>query len=242
MWSTSDGHPTSTRSAVRSDGRSCWSADPAVVPMLKERRSPAPSPSTGRRSAVHRQTDRARTELRRPSRHRNREHAAAQRTAPAHRRSHRIAGAADRDQRHSERDIKLAGRREAGVRRGRKTRCRICEAQFVDIVVAENDTMRVAATFGDLGRPLGEAVPLDRSMVMGRSISDMRPVQVLDQLNAGDEYPRGREFAASTAPHHPRRPLIREGDGARHDPGPPHRGAAVEDNSSRCSRLLPTRP
>ena len=72
---------------------------------------------------------------------------------------------------------------------------RICEAQFVDIVVAENDTMRVAATFGDLGRPLGEAVPLDRSTVMGRSISDMRPVQVLDQLNAGDEYPRGREFA-----------------------------------------------
>ena len=50
-------------------------------------------------AALHRQADRAGAELRRPGRHRHREHAAAQRTAPAHRRSHRIAGAADRDQR-----------------------------------------------------------------------------------------------------------------------------------------------
>ena len=34
-------------------------------------------------------------ELRRPGRHRHREHAAAERIAPAHRRSHRVAGAAD---------------------------------------------------------------------------------------------------------------------------------------------------
>ena len=34
---------------------------------------------------------------------------------------------------------------------------RICEAQIVDIVVAEHDMMSVVATFGDLGRPLGEA-------------------------------------------------------------------------------------
>ena len=61
----------------------------------------------------------------------------------------------------------LAGRPEAGVRRHvARHAARICEAQFVDIVVAENGTMRVAATFGDLGRPLGEAVPLDRSTVM----------------------------------------------------------------------------
>ena len=36
-------------------------------------------------------------ELRRAGGDRHREHAAAQRTAPAHRRSHRVAGAADRD-------------------------------------------------------------------------------------------------------------------------------------------------
>ncbi len=39
------------------------------------------------------------SELRRPGGHRHREHAAAQRAAPAHRRSHRVAGAADRDHR-----------------------------------------------------------------------------------------------------------------------------------------------
>ena len=37
-----------------------------------------------RSSSLHRQADRAGQELRRPSRHRHREHAAAQRTAPAH--------------------------------------------------------------------------------------------------------------------------------------------------------------
>ncbi len=30
---------------------------------------------------------------------------------------------------------------------------RICEANFVDIVIAENGKMRVGATFGELGRP-----------------------------------------------------------------------------------------
>ena len=48
-------------------------------------------------SSVHRQTDRAGAELRRPGGDRHREHAAAQRVAPAHRRSDRVAGAADRD-------------------------------------------------------------------------------------------------------------------------------------------------
>ena len=51
---------------------------------------------------VHRQADRAGDELRRAGGHRDREHAAAQRAAPAHRRSLRIAGAADRDQRGAE--------------------------------------------------------------------------------------------------------------------------------------------
>ncbi len=48
-------------------------------------------------ASVHRQADRAGAELRRPGRHRHREHAAAQRIAPAHRRSQRSAGAADRN-------------------------------------------------------------------------------------------------------------------------------------------------
>ena len=69
-----------------------------VVPMLKEDEligAIAHLPPGG--ATVHRQADRAGAELRRASRHRHREHAAAQRIAPAHRRSQRVAGAADRD-------------------------------------------------------------------------------------------------------------------------------------------------
>ena len=56
--------------------------------------------------------------------------------------------------------------------------------------------MSVAATFGDLGRPLGEVIPLDRSTVMGRSICDKQPVHLHDQQNVAEkEYPLGREFA-----------------------------------------------
>ncbi len=46
--------------------------------------------------AVHRQADRTGPELRRPGRHRHREHPSAQRAAAAHRRPLRVAGAADR--------------------------------------------------------------------------------------------------------------------------------------------------
>ncbi|MFZ2653170.1 MAG: GAF domain-containing protein, partial [Burkholderiaceae bacterium] len=72
---------------------------------------------------------------------------------------------------------------------------RICEARVVDIILREGETMRVAATFGELGRPLGEAMPLDRSTVMGRSIVDELPVHVADLQNAGQEFPRGSELA-----------------------------------------------
>ena len=67
--------------------------------------------------AVHRQADRAGAELRRPGRHRHREHAAAQRTAPAHRRSQRIAGAADRDREVLKVISSSPGELAAGVRR-----------------------------------------------------------------------------------------------------------------------------
>ena len=71
---------------------------------------------------------------------------------------------------------------------------RICEANFVDIVIAEDGTMRVGAAFGELGRPV-VAVTLDRSTVMGRSICDKQPVHVADLQNAGDEFPLGQQLA-----------------------------------------------
>ena len=55
---------------------------------------------------------------------------------------------------------------------------RICEAQIVDIILTENDKLRTAATFGQLGRP--PDVPLDRSSVSGRSICDRQSIHVAD--------------------------------------------------------------
>jgi len=89
---------------------------------------------------------------------------------------------------------------------------RICEARVVDIIMREGETMRVAATFGDLGRPRGEAVPLDRTSVMGRSIVDGQTVHVADLQNAGDEFPLGQQLARKYG-HRTilAVPLIREG-------------------------------
>ncbi len=66
---------------------------------------------------VHRQADRASHELRRAGRHRHREHAAAQRAAPAHRRSERGAGATDRHLGGAAGYLQLARRARTGVRR-----------------------------------------------------------------------------------------------------------------------------
>jgi GAF domain-containing protein len=74
---------------------------------------------------------------------------------------------------------------------------RICEAQFVDIVIVEDGMMRIGAAIGEIGGLLRsrEAVTLDRTTVMGRSICDKEPVHVTDLQNAGAEFPLGRELA-----------------------------------------------
>src|SRR5215813_12852261 len=74
---------------------------------------------------------------------------------------------------------------------------RICEAQFVDILIVEDGMMRIGAAIGEIGCLLRrrEAVTLDRTTVMGRSICDKEPVHVTDLQNAGAEFPLGRELA-----------------------------------------------
>jgi two-component system, NtrC family, sensor kinase len=69
----------------------------------------------------------------------------------------------------------------------------ICQAQFVDIFLVENNELRDAAWVGQIRRTL--SMPLDRTTVGGRSVCDMRPVHVEDVQNAGDEFARGREIA-----------------------------------------------
>ena len=110
--------PTSrSANAIRGRGRSsCAACAPArAVPMLKDDELVGAI-------VIYRQEVRPFTdkqielvhELRRPGGDRHREHAAAQRAAPAHRRSHRIAAAADRHRRraqgHQPLDVRSADR------------------------------------------------------------------------------------------------------------------------------------
>jgi GAF domain-containing protein len=89
---------------------------------------------------------------------------------------------------------------------------RICEAQFASIVIVENDALRVALRLGEVGWPVGEQIPLDRSTIAGRSIIDMRPIQVADLQQAGDEFALGRQYASEIGSHTVLSvPLIREG-------------------------------
>ncbi|MBO0717258.1 MAG: GAF domain-containing protein, partial [Rhizobiales bacterium] len=90
---------------------------------------------------------------------------------------------------------------------------RICEAQYADIFIVENDALRIAATFGDPGqRADTEPLPLDRSTISGRCVIDMQPIHVADLQQAGDEFARGRDLAKRFGHHATLAvPLIREG-------------------------------
>jgi two-component system NtrC family sensor kinase len=73
---------------------------------------------------------------------------------------------------------------------------RICGAQFVNIIVVQDDVMHQEASFGNLiGLDPDETVPLDRTTIMGRSICDRRPLHVADALAVGDDFPSGRQLA-----------------------------------------------
>jgi GAF domain-containing protein len=73
---------------------------------------------------------------------------------------------------------------------------RICGAQFVDIIVVQDDVMHQKASFGNLrGLDADETVPLDRTTIMGRSICDKKPVHIADALEVGDDFPNGRQLA-----------------------------------------------
>jgi len=75
------------------------------------------------------------------------------------------------------------------------TAARICKAQLADIAIVEGKNIQIRASFGDLGRPAGQVVPLDHSTVMGRSVLAKEPVHVADLQSAGDDFRIGRELA-----------------------------------------------
>ncbi len=72
----------------------------------------------------------------------------------------------------------------------------ICEAQIVDVLIVKDDKLHYAAEFGDFGRILyGEAAPLNRETVMGRSVCDKQPIHVVDLQSMDHDFPLGREYA-----------------------------------------------
>src|SRR5215470_17325378 len=89
---------------------------------------------------------------------------------------------------------------------------RICEAQYADIFIVEGNALRVVAGFGEIGRPVDEPFPLDRSTIAGRTVVDMQPVHVEDVQQAGNEFVLGQVYAQKFGHRSTLGvPLIREG-------------------------------
>ena len=76
-----------------------------------------------------------------------------------------------------------------------ETAASICRAQLADIAIVQGENIHIRASFGELGRPMGQMVSLDRSTVMGRAVLDKAAVHVADMQSAGDDLRKGRELA-----------------------------------------------
>src|SRR6516225_15563 len=71
---------------------------------------------------------------------------------------------------------------------------RICEAQYTEIFIVDGDALRIVAGFGEVGRPVDEPFPLDRSTIAGRTVVDMEPIHVPDVQHAGNGFALARAY------------------------------------------------
>ena len=203
-------------------------------------------------AAVHRQADRAGAELRRPGRHRHREHAAAQRAAPAHRRSHRIAGAADRDLRGAQGHQQLARRSGTGVRGHAGERDAHLRGEFG--IVFRSDGERPASRLASIGVHRADAAELhgDRGPFvpaagtrLGRAACDKAR-----SFTSRDTRPKqsSSRRAESAATHGGARSTACRADaqgrraGRRHSSSTARRCGRSPTSRSSWSRTSPTRP
>jgi hypothetical protein len=113
----------------------------------------------------------------------------------------------------------------------------LCQAQFVDIFLVENDNLRDVAWVGELKRTL--AFPLDRSTVSGRSVCEMRPVSIDDLQNAGDEFARGaRDCTEGWSSQYPRRAANPRRPSGWHHQSPPNGNPTVRAETYRSADQL----
>jgi GAF domain-containing protein len=89
----------------------------------------------------------------------------------------------------------------------------ICKAPYVDMMIVEDGMLRNQGAFGELGKvSFGTTYAIDRDTVMGRSICDKQPVQVIDLQSAGHEFVTGRKLALQLGHRTTLSvPLLREG-------------------------------
>ncbi len=90
---------------------------------------------------------------------------------------------------------------------------RVCGAFDAVLVLADGDTVRIAAHHGPIASSVGRKFPLTRGSVMGRAIIDRQTVHVHDLAEADEaEFPEGRALARR-AGHRTTlgTPLLREG-------------------------------
>ena len=180
------------------------------VPMLKENELIGEITIVPRRgAALYRQADRAVAELRRPGRHRHREHAAAERIA-------RVAGAADRDRRSAGRDQRVAWRPPACVRGDGGKGAAIMSRRTQDISHFRWRRLSKCCGLGDVagdgGRSSGRCHTRPAAgRPVGRALAERRPVQISD-IGADNEH-IGREAADKGFIRTILRvPLLREGE------------------------------
>ena len=81
---------------------------------------------------------------------------------------------------------------------------RICDASDARIFLVEGERARNVAGFGDvpLSLKLGDTIPLDRGLSIGRAVLDRAPLHIEDmQAVPSDEMPLAREFAERSGWH-----------------------------------------
>ena len=121
----------------------------------------------------------------------------------AHRRTHRVARAADGDQRDPARDLGSPTDVQPVLDAVAERAMKLCDAAQTVIALVEGENMRwVARGSASLPTAVGDVLPISRGVVAGRAIIDRTTIHLEDiALESEDEYPVGREMQRRLGHH-----------------------------------------